>query len=446
MTYPTVGWQSRRSAHWRHSTAASVAQFAVAGLAAAALLTVITASLARRAGTEAASGSFERLAVVVAGSVLAPQLTRELRQGDPTAAARVRAAVQPLLVAGPVVGVSVLSSDGQVVWSDVPGAIGTRHPLSPDERRALADGSVVTESGTTQDPADLLTASVGVRDVDREALLVQVSERPVDVQQAVLTMWRQFAAVAVGAIVALELIHIPLAARLAHRVRGHQETEAALLDAAVTASDVERRRIAGDIHDTIVPGLTGLAYELDAARMAGSGGDGGGLLARTADGVRRSIAELRAMSAHLSRTPLPGPSLGPALAGLADRLEAGGIHVTVTAAGLENLPARTADVLFRCARETLRNVAAHSGAEQVTVTIDSGEGTVTMVIDDDGRGFDQARLSTSHDAGHLGLHALGGVVADAGGSLTVSSAPGQGTRVVVDVPLDPSAIVLRESR
>ena len=135
MTYPTAGWQPRHSQHWRHSTAASVVQFAVAGLATAALLTVITASLARRAGTEAAGRSFERLAVVVAGSVLAPELTRELRQGDPAAAARVRAAVQPLLVSGPVVGVSVLSSDGQVVWSDVPGIIGTRHPLRSEERQ-----------------------------------------------------------------------------------------------------------------------------------------------------------------------------------------------------------------------------------------------------------------------------------------------------------------------
>jgi signal transduction histidine kinase len=204
----------------------------------------------------------------------------------------------------------------------------------------------------------------------------------------------------------------------------------------VEASDVERRRIAGEVHDTIVPGLTGLTYELDAARLDAPGAVDTALLARTADGVRRSIAELRALSVDLSRTRLPEAGLGPALAGLAARMELSGTHVAVDATGLEDLPAQAAEVLYRCAQETLRNVAAHSGAEQVEISVAREAGDVTMVVDDDGRGFDEARLTASEEAGHLGLRALGDLVADAGGTLTASSAPGQGTRVIVRVPLD----------
>jgi signal transduction histidine kinase len=81
-------------------------------------------------------------------------------------------------------------------------------------------------------------------------------------------------------------------------------------------------------------------------------------------------------------------------------------------------------------------VAAHSGAEQVEIRVFADAGSVTMIVDDDGRGFDEAQLAASEEAGHLGLRAIGEFVADAGGSLTASSAPGQGTRVVVRVPLD----------
>ena len=421
-------------------------QFAVAGLVVAAMLTVITGILARRSGAEAANRSFERLAAVVTGSVLAPQLTPSLRQGDREAAASLRRSVEPLLVAGPVVRISVRDPDGRVLWSDLPGAIGTTQPLTAAERQALTDGAVVSDSGEqapTSGPADLVTASVGVRGSDDQPLLVQLSERHDNMQQSALSLWRHFAPAALGALLVLELVQIPLAAHLARRVRRGQEADAALLEAAVDAADVERRRVAGEVHDNIVPGLTGLAYELDAARLRDDDmEDITALLSRTADGVRRSIADLRALAVHLNHTGLCEAGLGPALAELADRLRAGGRRVTVQASGLEALPAQTVEVLYRCAQETLRNVTAHSDAEQVDISIVTDRDAVFMTIDDDGRGFDQERLTASEAAGHLGLRALGALAADAGGSLTTFSAPGQGTRVVVRIPLEPSGAEL----
>jgi signal transduction histidine kinase len=417
-----------------------VIEFAVAGLVVAALLTVITGILARRSGAETATRSFERLAAVVAGSVLAPQLTPEVRQGVPEAEDRLRRAVEPLLAAGPVVGITVRDGDGRVVWSDMPGSIGTTQALAAAEKRTLADGKVVSDIGeraTTSGRAEMLTASVGVRGTDSEPLLVQLAERHDDMEHSALSVWQHFAPAALGALLVLELVQIPLAARLARRVRGCQEAEAALLEAAVAASDVERRRIAGEVHDNIVPGLTGLAYELDAARLRDRGVEGTALLARTADGVRRSIADLRALSVHLSHSRLPEGGLVPALGALADRMKMGGIRVNLEASELDALPDRTAEVLYRCAQETLRNVAAHSNAEQVDISVVPDGGAVTMIVDDDGRGFDQERLTASEGDGHLGLRALGALAADAGGSLTTFSAPGQGTRVVVRIPLDP---------
>jgi len=57
------------------------------------------------------------------------------------------------------------------------------------------------------------------------------------------------------------------------------------------------------------------------------------------------------------------------------------------------------------------------------------------VVDDDGRGFDEADLDRRFADGHIGLRSLGDLVDDAGGTLTVSSAPGRGTRVEIVVPV-----------
>ena len=402
----------------------------------------MTGILARHSGAQAATRSFERLAAVVAGSVVAPQWTASMPPGSPEAEGALDRAVGPLLLAGPVVGISVRDSEGLVLWSTMPGARGTTHALSAAERQALADGSVVSDSGeraTTGGRADLLTASVGIRGGDSRPLLVELSERQDDMELRALSLWRHFAPAALGALLVLELVQIPLAAHLARRVRKCQEDEAVLLESAVDAADIERRRVAGEVHDNIVPGLTGLAYELDAARLRDNDmEDNAALLGRTADRLRRSIADLRTLSVQLNHSRLSEAGLEPALAELADRIRASGTEVNLRIPKLEALPPRTAEVLYRCARETLRNVTTHSEAEQVDISIVTDRDAVTMTVDDDGRGFDHERFAASEKAGHLGLRALGVLAADAGGSLTTFSAPGQGTRVVVHIPLERS--------
>jgi signal transduction histidine kinase len=69
-----------------------------------------------------------------------------------------------------------------------------------------------------------------------------------------------------------------------------------------------------------------------------------------------------------------------------------------------------------------------------------------MTVDDDGRGFEGARLTESRANGHVGLRTLGDLIADSGGSMTASSSPGQGTRVVVRVPLDDVGVDMRAPR
>jgi signal transduction histidine kinase len=106
---------------------------------------------------------------------------------------------------------------------------------------------------------------------------------------------------------------------------------------------------------------------------------------------------------------------------------------------MHELPAPVAELLHRCAQESLRNAAAHSRAESVQIVVDHDEDQATMTVDDDGCGFETSELADREAAGHMGLRSLGALVSDRGGSLTVRSAPGQGTRLVVTLPLRPAA-------
>jgi two-component system NarL family sensor kinase len=443
---PITGVERNSSSRPRRvSVAASVTQFTVAGLVVTLALAALTGMLARRAGAEEATHSFENVAQVIA-SLLTPSLRADPAQSDPQSQAALSEAVQALLAAGPVVRIKIWDASGQILWSDEPRLVGQVFPLRPEVRTALRTGTVVSDVSDLMEPenryergmGELLEAYVGVRASDGTPLLVETYEPRAHVATAARQTWLAFVPPTLGALLLLQLVQIPLAWRLARRLRRSQDTEAALLGSLVEASDVERRRVASEVHDHVVQDLTGLAYDLDAARLRKSAGteDSTALLARTATGLRHTIADLRALLVDLTPTRVPEGGLEPALQVLAESLEKSGTRVAVQVDGGGELPAPTATLLFRCAQEALRNVAAHSRAEQVDVSVTRDEEGATMVIDDDGCGFDDVRLAESNAAGHLGLRTLGDLLVDAGGSLTASSAPGQGTRLVARVPLD----------
>jgi signal transduction histidine kinase len=94
-----------------------------------------------------------------------------------------------------------------------------------------------------------------------------------------------------------------------------------------------------------------------------------------------------------------------------------------------NLQPVTRETLFRIAQEALANVARHSAASQAEISLDYGKDSVTLVIKDDGRGFD-----TSAPHSGLGLHSMQERAESLGGSFSVASEPGRGTRIVVALP------------
>jgi signal transduction histidine kinase len=427
------------------SAAALVARFTIAGLIVMALLATAIAVLAREAGKNQAIELAEQVTAVTAHGIAEPRLTADVVRGDPQALTRFHEAMTRYVLRGSLVRVKLWNADGRIIYSDESRLIGQTFPLGDEEREALLGqgppDSEISDLSRTENTYDrvsgkLLEVYVGVPARTGEPLLFEAYFKYDAVTDAGRQQWRSYAPPALTALLLLQLVQIPFAWSLARRLERQQQERQQLLQHAVDASDAERRRIAGDLHDGVVQQLTGLTYALDAARLQGSDPERDiELIGRTATQLRTTTGELRSLLVDIYPPNLAEEGLPAALAELASGLENAGVHVDLDVDSTADLPPDVSSVLFRSAQEVLRNVITHSRAQTVELQAVSDGSTALLVVDDDGRGFDQSDLASRLSDGHIGLRSLGDLVARAGGRLTVTSAPGQGTRAEVRVPL-----------
>jgi signal transduction histidine kinase len=212
-----------------------------------------------------------------------------------------------------------------------------------------------------------------------------------------------------------------------------QAREAGILD--------ERQRMAGEIHDTIAQGLTGIVTQLEAAdRFDAEPQRRARHIALARRLARESLAEARRSVQALRPGPLDAaPHLPAAIADLADQwTQVSGIPVRVETTGEPvALPPALEVVLFRTAQEGLANIAKHAGANRVGLTLSYTHEVVVLDVLDDGAGFDPAahdRTQPREDGHGFGLTAMRRRLRQVGGSLAIESAPGDGTALCASVP------------
>ena len=232
-------------------------------------------------------------------------------------------------------------------------------------------------------------------------------------------------------------MQIPIAWSLARRLRQRQREREALLQQALDASELERRRIAADLHDGVVQDLTGVAYSLTgAARQANVPIETAQELERSAAGVRTGVKALRSLLVEIYPPNLAEIGLASALTDLVARAELRDVAATLDTADLEEpLPGAIAPLLYRCAQEALRNVFTHSRARSVVVRVGNDHDRAFLDVRDDGVGFDPDAVGGGVSGGHFGLQSIEDLIKAAGGTARVRSSPGGGTDLHVEVPL-----------
>jgi signal transduction histidine kinase len=204
------------------------------------------------------------------------------------------------------------------------------------------------------------------------------------------------------------------------------ELAAAQHEAGRTA---ERQRLSADIHDTLAQGFTSILMLIQAAQadLDGAYPRAGRQLEIAAQTARENLAEARALVADLAPAQLEGGTLPDALRRLS---QAPGMDATFELSGTPRpLPMATEVVLLRVCQEALANVRKHAGAVSTTVELRYDPEAVLLEVIDDGAGFDPDQVT-----GGYGLRGMRTRVGEAGGTLTVRSEPGAGTRVIATVP------------
>jgi signal transduction histidine kinase len=344
-----------------------------------------------------------------------------------------------------LVRVKIWKKDGTIVYSDEPRLIGSRYTLGAGERAALDDGLVEADVSDLTEPENrferpqgkLLEVYLPIRTPDGERLLFEAYFRYDAVVESGSNVWRSFAPITIGALIALELVQIPLAYSLARRLRQRQLEREGLLREALNASDIERRRIASDLHDGVVQDLAGVAFALGgSARRRDLPPDSAELLDRSATEVRESIKALRSLLVEIYPPNLDQEGLEVALTDLLARTNARDIDATLDTTRLEKpLSSDVSGLLYRVAQEALRNVVEHGRATSVTMTVATNGEVAVLDVVDDGIGFDPETTAAAVETGHFGLRGLTDRVADAGGQLQIQSEAGAGTHIHAEVPL-----------
>jgi signal transduction histidine kinase len=226
---------------------------------------------------------------------------------------------------------------------------------------------------------------------------------------------------------------------LDQQLREQNKERGELLRKIITTQEEERRRIARELHDEVGQSITSLMIGFrvletqDPEQMKKGIADLKRLSAKTLDEVRHLAIELRPSS-------LDDLGLIPALRQYtreyADKF---GISADFQASGFEGrrLRPEIEIALYRIVQEALTNVARHSDARKASVLMGVRNSSIVAIVEDDGKGFDvQGMLASKNTARKLGLYGMQERASLIGGQITIESAPGKGTTVFVEVPLE----------
>jgi signal transduction histidine kinase len=200
----------------------------------------------------------------------------------------------------------------------------------------------------------------------------------------------------------------------------------------IDAQELERRRLARELHDETGQALTSILLGLKGIRGAQSDDEAEQAEAELRELVVRALQDVRRLAVELRPTALDDFGLAAALERLGETFsERSGIATEVQAIlGGERLAPEIETALYRLVQEALTNVVKHAEAKNVSVVVTRRAGGVGAVVEDDGRGF--AEAGVRDDA--LGIVGMRERVALLGGTLTFESSPGGGTALVAYIP------------
>ena len=374
-------------------------------------------------------------------AALAPFITDKLLTGDAAAIQDVERAGQALITQGSAKHVKVWSASGKVLWSDEKPLIGQTFAFDDEEKKLLGTRNVLASVSSLDEDENkfeigegeksLLQVYFGWTTTAGTPMIVETYYPTSLVNDRAAAQRQDFLPLLLGGLALLVVAQLPVGLALTHRLRKLQTEREHLLERVIASSDIERRRIAAEVHDGAVQELIGITFSLSAAAE-----ESDPPMSERLDGLavatRHTVRSLRSLLNSIY--PVEVPERGWA-AGLDDTIAAlrqRGVAVNVKVPELRLSPANEL-LLLRVGREALRNVDAHAHASQVDITMTKNGSAVTLMVADNGVGFDREMAASQRQVGHLGLQLLHDLSEDMGAVLVVDSKPGSGTTVHLEL-------------
>jgi len=411
-----------------------------------ALLVLVAVSggillISERIARNNALAEAERAAVRLGQLVIAP-LVADVLRGTPGALEDLDRVVDNRMSDGSVTSILVWRPDGTVLYSSEDEIIG--EVLEPTEELRTAAGGAVLSSVDAEPETAYERVSPGPKlevytplDVDGESLVFEAYYSYDRIAREASALRWQIIPMAVGGLVVLQLVQVPIAASLARRARRTEAERAEFMQLTIADSDRERRAMAADLHDGPVQDLAGVGYALGALRLS-MPPEQHPTVDRLVGVVRHAVQSLRRLMVEIYPPDLSGPGLGDALRDLTEPLRTAGLTVSVDAGPVPPLSPDLAAAVYRTAKESLANVASHAQADNVWVRLEvveqDGEAALLLEVCDDGVGFPAEGIDRRSE-GHLGLRLVLDRVRHLGGRVELSERSGGGAVVTAVLPL-----------
>src|SRR5687767_6571079 len=209
-----------------------------------------------------------------------------------------------------------------------------------------------------------------------------------------------------------------------------------LTEAQAQAALEERQRLARELHDSVTQSLYSLTLLAEASRRTAAAGDVEkvvGNIARLGETAQQALKEMRLLVYELRPLALEHAGLAEALQHRIDAVEKrAGVEAQLRVNLEAELPPQIENGLYRIAQEALNNSLKHAEATKVSISLQTQDGHVQLGIVDNGKGFDTEALQ---DHGGLGMVSMRERVESMRGQYSITSRPGDGTRVWINVPL-----------
>jgi two-component system, NarL family, sensor histidine kinase DevS len=201
----------------------------------------------------------------------------------------------------------------------------------------------------------------------------------------------------------------------------------------VRAQELERKRLARELHDETGQALTSILLGLKPLERSAATEEDRAAVSSVRELVVSTLHDVRRLAVELRPSALDDFGLGAAVERLAGTFrESTGLRVDLEAQlGDGRLPSEVETALYRIVQESLANVVKHADASNVSILLTRNSRSVSLVVEDDGRGFDPGG-SGADVLGLVGMRERVGLV---GGRLRIESAEGAGTTIAAEVPL-----------